>query len=615
MPKGYPKSRFEIVDQTHIQEIRTEAAPNPTCVIMLAYTSDKGSEEWENMYGLTEFTKAKGGISFTKHGQAQLLAAEVLRAGGYVFGKRMVSEDATLANVTVKGKVIVTDGVAYIYIYTSSAVNCATLAQAAESGYGTFDPSADGNSDFPLFTIAAAGRGRSNLSFRIVPEYSSSKSTSIIRYSLEVYENSEMVESIMFTMNPEIIIDDKAQSIQSKINTNSDQVRCKMFEDGIHGFVSAINSVATIDGQPIGLSNIVNMDYINGYDRRGAVAMGNVVSVATAAKDETLQSEWEANKPSDVSVAYDLSDVACIPLVNGSYGKMGDSPIDNPAEYEKLLLGAWGKDTESEQYDPIIYDLDAYKPDAAIDCNYPVSVKNAIIDVCDFRGDMVFLADLGTKYKDLKSIIQASLDVNPSRYCAVYHNFFDIVDPYTKRQITVTMPFLLAKKLVAQVSQGVGRPFAGISNNLTFPDIIDGTVNFLPVTVPGEDQKQKLVDANINYISYYDGVPVMETMYTSNDEYTQLSYLHNILAIQEVIKAIRTRCPKTRYTFLDGNDLEEYITDAEAVIKQYSTNFKSITIQYMADEKYESNNVFYATIVVQFRNFIQEEYFKVIAIS
>jgi hypothetical protein len=177
------------------------------------------------------------------------------------------------------------------------------------------------------------------------------------------------------------------------------------------------------------------------------------------------------------------------------------------------------------------------------------------------------------------------------------------------------MPFLLAKRLIQHVSNGVGRPFAGLANNIYFPEIITGSINYLPVEVPGEDQKQKLADAGINYISYYDGIPVMETMYTNSEDYTQLSYLHNIMAIQEIIRIIRSRCPRTRYTFLDGEDLEKYINDAEEIINQYSTNFKSITIQYMADEAYESNNIFYATIVVQFRNFIQEEYFKIIAIS
>ena len=51
------------------------------------------------------------------------------------------------------------------------------------------------------------------------------------------------------------------------------------------------------------------------------------------------------------------------------------------------------------------------------------------------------------------------------------------------------------------------------------------------------------------------------------------------------------------------------------IIREYSTNFKSITCEYMADEAYEQNNIFYAVLKVQFKNFIQEEYFKIIAIS
>jgi Zn-finger nucleic acid-binding protein len=169
--------------------------------------------------------------------------------------------------------------------------------------------------------------------------------------------------------------------------------------------------------------------------------------------------------------------------------------------------------------------------------------------------------------------------------------------------------------MVEHISKGVGRPFAGISNDITFPDIIDGSINFLPVEIPGIDQKQELVDNNINYISMYDGTPVMETMYVNAEDYTQLSFLHNIMGVQEVIKAIRTRCPRIRYTFLDGSDLETYIEDVQQIITQYSTNFKSITCEYMADEKYEQNNIFYAVLKVQFKNFDQEEYFKIIAIS
>ena len=141
------------------------------------------------------------------------------------------------------------------------------------------------------------------------------------------------------------------------------------------------------------------------------------------------------------------------------------------------------------------------------------------------------------------------------------------------------------------------------------------SINMIPIIIPGLDQKQELADHSINYICYYDDTAVMDTMWNNDDANTQLSYLHNVMAIQEIIKVIRTRCPRTRYTFLDGDDLDEYLTDANSVIKEYSTNFKSIAMTYMADEKYESNNIFYATIVVQFHNFVNEEYFKVIAID
>jgi Zn-finger nucleic acid-binding protein len=87
------------------------------------------------------------------------------------------------------------------------------------------------------------------------------------------------------------------------------------------------------------------------------------------------------------------------------------------------------------------------------------------------------------------------------------------------------------------------------------------------------------------------------------------------MGIQEIIKIIRTRCPKSRYTFLDGDDLEDYLTDTNAIIKEYKNNFESISMTYMADEKYESNNIFYAVIKVKFRHFVNEEFFKVIAID
>ena len=616
--KGYPRSRFEIVDQSQIQEITTTVVPNPVPIIMAAYTSDKGPEGWQLMTSFSDFAKTRGANSFARHGQQQLTVAEALRSGSFVFGKRIVADDAKLANTTVKARLVVVDGVTYIYLYTSSHTAAGTHKDAVESGYGNFDPHEDGVTDIPLFTVTPKGRGTSNISFRIVPGYAFSKSSSYLRYSFEVIENHETIESISFCMNPDIVVEDVSQALDSKVKANSHQVDVTFYYDSITRLVIELAKTAKTnadpDSVPIPAVDLINMDFINGRDRRGNDAIGGVVTKAQS-NGEDAEDLWVANKPADIEVPYSLAAPEGIPLANGSFGELGFSPMDNWDKMQEYLLGVFGKNTESDQFDTIIYDLDANKLDCIFDCQYSYEVKNAIIDLIEFRGDMAYFVDLPERLTYLNEILEAVDPINYSRYSAVYHNYVDVINPYDKKQITVSMPYLICQKMASHLSSGIGRPFAGFANNMYFPEIIEGSVNFLPVTIPGEDQKQKLVDANINYISYYDGTPVMETMYTNQAEYTQLSFIHNIMGVQEVIKAIRTRCPYTRYTFLDGDDLEEYIEDATKVINQYSTNFKSISIQYMADEAYEANNIFYATIRVQFHNFVQEEYFKVIAIS
>ena len=620
---SYPRTQFTIVNNTSVEEMATNVVSGATAIILAAYTSDKGTEDWEMLYGLTDFTTRKGGLNFSKHGQPQFTIANLLANGSYVLAKRMVSEDATLANVTIRARVIQVEGVSYLYMYGTSAENKKTFKEVCEAGYNNFDPEAVTNEtieskdaeiyDIPLFTIATLGRGTSNLTFRLVPEYYASRTGNYMKYSFEVSENVNVLESITCTFNPNAIIDGTIQSIQNKLGILSGQVKAKIYEDGILKLTQVVSKTTSE-----GIADLINLDYINGYDKRENPIAG-IITKSISDKSVKLGLEaqstlWESFKPSDLNV-FSLDVAEGIRLSSGSNGSIGDCPMNNKEEYKKLLLGTFGKNTQSCNFNPVIYDVDRYKVDAIFDCNYDVEVKNAIIDVVDFRGDCVFLADLGVGLTSTEEIISAAASITKSKYVALYHNSFEIVDQFTKKNITVTMPYLLAPKLVDHISTGVGRAFAGISNNLVFPEIVQNTINMIPIVIPGLDQKQILADNNINYLSYYDDLPVMESMWTNDNEISQLSYLHNVMSVQEIIKIIRTRCPKTRYTFLDGDDLEEYLSDANSIIKEYKSNFKFIEMTYMADEKYESNNIFYAVIKVQFHNFVNEEYFKVIAID
>ena len=158
-------------------------------------------------------------------------------------------------------------------------------------------------------------------------------------------------------------------------------------------------------------------------------------------------------------------------------------------------------------------------------------------------------------------------------------------------------------------------PLAGHLHGFIFDDIVEGTINYLPKVIPGKDQKEEMFEKRINFISYFNNVATMESEYTTQEDYTGFSFLNNTLAIQEIVKAIRIHCPKTRYTFMEEDDLRKYQEDVQTLLDKYRSNFKSLTMEYMQDPTYEQNMVFYATLKITFKKFIQAELFRIIAIN
>jgi hypothetical protein len=66
---------------------------------------------------------------------------------------------------------------------------------------------------------------------------------------------------------------------------------------------------------------------------------------------------------------------------------------------------------------------------------------------------------------------------------------------------------------------------------------------------------------------------------------------------------------------LDGDDLSFYQSEIQKVIDTCAPTFLSISFEYVEDETYAQNKIFYGAIEVKFRNFVQSEYFKVTAIG
>lgn len=612
----YPGLVFNIDDQSNITQFPTEQKPTAP-LFMQVFTSDKGTEDLRVYYG-DEFFNQYGDISFARHGQPLAQAANAISAGAQVLCKRVVAPDSALANIIVYAKVAKTekqkvnedgeplyrtpegeettdpaDGantpimesfVSIGYETSTIAGNANDIEDLKSSAYaaGDFTTKTPGeDAKYPLFVIADVGRGISAKKFRISPDFSGSKTVDYIKYLINVIEGTNVLETMQFALNPDVILNDRNISFENVIKTQSSQIRGYIFEDAIDAMLANISEMSGISE-----NELSNYDILFAHDKKGK-ALPSIV----------LESD------------IDLTATAGIPLASGSNGSFGTVPRlseDYSKEIVKVFDGT---------YDQVVYDVDNIKLDAIIDANYDSTVKRAIEAFVSFREDCFYFRDLGLGLKTLDDIKAADVESTKNRYCASFCNSYDVIDPYSKKQVTVTIGYSLARILVDHFNKGCNRPLAGQLHEFIFPEIVEGTLNFLPRVIPGFDQKEELFDARINFVSYFDGVPVMESEYTSQEKLTAFSWINNTLAIQEVIKAIRTKCPKIRYSFMENEDLEKYQEDVNAVINKFSSNFSSITLEYAADPMYEENNIFYAVIEVKFKKFVETEIFKITAIK
>ena len=472
-----------------------------------------------------------------------------------------------------------------------------TLEDIAEIAYGqnssfttNMDPTADPIT-FPLFTITDIGRGVSLKRWRIVPDYLSSKAKEIMQYTFEILEEDKVVERFAFALDPDTKdpYSGKCIDLRTQIDGKSDQIRMKYYPDAIAAFYQAIST--SIGTETYTLDELKKVDVLFGTTRKGE----NIPSIVYDTAGGCV----------DLASPYGLT------IDKGSNGSLGDCPTDHEDILHQLYLDAFNGSVDENGE---IYDLNTYMIDIIADANYPEDVKREIENLVMFREDCVAMIDMGTELTTLDEILVYAQKAAKSRY--VYQTFlaYDIIDPYTNRQIKVTAMYDLVAKLVPHFANGRSRAFAGIKHDVILESAIKGTVNFIPKIVPSINQNQVLDDAKINYASYYDGRLVMETEYSTQERYTQLSYINNVFNLQDLIKAIRARCPIIRYTFMDKEGLKEYQEDVTAIIDRYTDKYMSISFHYIEDKIYEQNHIYYAAIEVRFKNFVQTEWFKITAL-
>ena len=663
-----PGTTFIWDDQSLINVISAPEADNTDRpVFMTVFSSDKGPEEFQKNLSGSKFLKLYDSKpNFFKHGQPLLQAFNIARAGGLQFAKRIVANDSKLANLSLVAIVtkddeyqrtdengnplyedrvtheLTTDpdggenppayrtvakiryelkGVDITYTGSNAGTNDirVVIDDIITKSKQEFGPTATEFS-YPLFTLMDTGRGKSEKKIRITMDTATRRPLKYAKYNMTVIESDDILENnLYFTMDPYItewvrVSDDTETNLglETVISLDSDQLKAKFHEEFYNQFLEKVAEYSGVSAEKLD-----KLDILFGTDEWGN-------PIGSAYNEEPIDHS-PAVVIDDTTGAADFAALNGTALVNGEnpngifgdYQNMSDMAR---AEYNALIRGVFaGEAADGDE----IYDLDNTPIYVIFDADYTPAIKEAIAELVNFREDCMYFRDIGRGFTNIVSIKEQAMRYTRSRFCATYINSYDVIEPYYRKQINVTVMYNLVSKFVDHFINGANRPFAGMAYNVTFEkDIVPNTINFKPKKVPRTssnvktyDQKQYFDDNRLNYIAYYSGTPVMDTEYTSQEAYTQLSWLNNVILVQNIIREIRRMCPRNRYTFLDGQDLIKYKKDVTSILNKYSSQFKRIEVSYIEDSNYAHNKIFYAALIVVFRDFVQSEIFKITAIN
>ena len=603
----YPGTIDNWYDQSGISATPVVDIP-PRPLMLTAAAFDRGPEKITKVYG-EDFYKLYGYyIDFDKYGQAAIQAANAIDNGAELMIKRVVANDATLANIVIVARVstdrvqktdsngnplyidpttqqettdpgtgndAVMINIAKIKYELVTVTGKKTLVEIVEEARKSFVEDEEGQEfTYPLWVVVDNGRGLSTKRFGVEPQYAISKNNNYMLYRFKYLGSEDLdAEQQYFALPPGVIYIQQSMDI-GMASTNMLQCQCQSIEDAVDAFY---NKVSEISG--LALETLWKTDLLFCKDAKGDAVQG--ISL-----DESS---------TDLSVNMGFG------LESGSNGEFGDCPIETDA-YEQALLEFY-----NGTYDSDIFNLDRYKPDVCMDANYPFSVKNAIYELAKFRKDFFYFGDLGLDVNTFLTAMNKIYEMPRDKFTAWYGQSYQIINPFTKRRIDVTITYSLTRCIIEHLNIRRHTAYCGILYGWTIPEAIEGTINFTPKITPTENQKTLLDDVRLNYASILNDVLTVETEYTSQEELTQLSFINNVIAIQKIVKDVRDNCPAFRYSFISTDDLASYKKSVTRIINKYTEWFESLEFVYVQDDIMKANKIFEASLKVKHKDFVQSE--------
>lgn len=602
----YPGTIYNWYDQSEEQQEQALVKIDNSPLFMVVGSFDKGPEDLREVAG-EKFNKLYGKMNFEKHGQNAIQAQRIINAGGRILIKRVCAQDSTIANIVLVAnvntseiqkvnaegnKVYLDDNgeetteVTLTPVMVKNTVikwesfnitNCKSFSEVKEKALKLLD---EENGVYPLFVFTDNGRGLSSKSVRLIPDYNTSKGIGKTFYTATVFEGKTVIESVPITVDPAVIYSNQAYGLEENV---MEQVKGEVIDVIFEAYINKLaNCLDTTEDV------IRKEDIVFGYTSKGSTLDGVTIDAESV----------------DLNADYGIE------LKEGSNGEFGDKPVNTEAWVEEIRKVYAGEVTDE------VWDVEQHKIAAVCDANFPLVIKETIAKWVNFRKDCVFFRDLGL---DLYTFLQikSAYEQNETRskFIADYATSYSVKDPVTKKNIRVTMMYDFVECLVTHLASSTYNPLAGTANGFILKEAIKGTLNYTPIVTPSVNQKQAMDDIRVNYAIFEEDNCVVQSTYTSQEQTTQLSYINNVLAIQEVARAVRTSCPRNRFSVVSGADMSSYAKAVNNVLTGFAGHFAVLKFEYQKNQLKASQKIFYATIKFAFNDWGQTEIFDLFAIN
>lgn len=617
---------YDLSAITEVEQISVEEDTAPR--VLSAGITAKGTEDLVEIGG-TDFRTMFGAPNFQRYGQLSIQNQRVIAAGAKLIFKRIVAEDAALAHIILVAKLYQTsnqrvnaegkplyydkdghetteestdsvenepiiDSICHVRYVQQATTNVKTMNEVVEAAAASLDTEGteetieteDGEIravvySYPIICVTDNGRGVSNKRISISAEASLSKNYNFMYYTLSFIEDGDTTDSVRFSAIPDKVFNNECIDLNTAANTYLTQGKVQMIDDNMTAFISKLAELSGVDEDTLAANDVlfgatrkavnyptINVDQINGLKLDIATGIG---------------------------------------LTSGSNGCFGDAPYknaDTTVMVNEQLLKFFNGDLTDE-----IYNLDVYQIDACFDANFPDSIKNAIHTLVNYRKDFMFFRDYGLNIRTIEDVREKQSKLPRSCWISDFCQAYDVIDPYSHKQVTVTITYSIAAMMIKHIVEKRHYPFAGERYNAVIDDIVDkGTLRFSPKILPSVNEKDEMEEMRVNFASFFQNKFIIESLFTAQEEYTQMSFSNNVMAVQQVIKALRVAFPAIRYQFVTKeSDLERYEKEVNDVLSLYAVNFAELRYQYISDAKYRANKIFRAAIYFRFNEFFQGE--------